>query len=305
MQRTSQRGFQRADLGPLLLSIGLHLALAALLVFGLPQLTRPLPPPGPKIVGTVVESPTARALEEKRRKEAERRAREEAERKAKAEAERKAREEAERKAKAEAERKAQEEAERKAKAEAERKAREEAERKAQAEAERKAREEAERKAKAEAERKAREEAERKAKAEAERKAREEAERKAKAEAERKAREKAQQAREDALEAAMREEEQRIQQAQDAQDANRWAEQIADEILREWVRPSGAPADFSCEVRVELSLYGDVLQREIIRSCGNEFLDNSVLQAVDQASPLPLPRNSRVFQTTINITFEPL
>ena len=124
------------------------------------------------------------------RKEAERKAKEEAERIAKEEAERKAKEEAERIAKEEAERKAKEEAERIAKEEAERKAKEEAERKAKEETERIAKEEAERKAKEEAERKAKEEAERIAKEEAERKAKEEAERKAKEEAERKAKEEA-------------------------------------------------------------------------------------------------------------------
>ena len=124
------------------------------------------------------------------RKEAERKAKEEAERIAKEEAERKAKEEAERKAKEEAERIAKEEAERKAKEEAERIAKEEAERKAKEEAERIAKEEAERKAKEEAERKAKEETERKAKEEAERKAKEDAERKAKEDAERKAKEEA-------------------------------------------------------------------------------------------------------------------
>ena len=77
------------------------------------------------------------------RKEAERKAKEEAERIAKEEAERKAKEEAERIAKEEAERKAKEEAERIAKEEAERKAKEDAERKAKEDAERKAKEEAE------------------------------------------------------------------------------------------------------------------------------------------------------------------
>ena len=128
--------------------------------------------------------------ERKAKEEAERIAKEEAERKAKEEAERIAKEEAERKAKEEAESKAKEEAERKAKEEAERKAKEEAERIAKEEAERKAKEEAERIAKEEAERIAKEEAERKAKEEAERKAKEEAERKAKEEAERMAKEEA-------------------------------------------------------------------------------------------------------------------
>ena len=157
------------------------------------------------------------------RKEAERKAKEEAERIAKEEAERKAKEEAERIAKEEAERKAKEEAERKAKEEAERKAKEEAERKAKEEAERKAKEEAERKAKEEAERIAKEEAERKAKEEAERKAKEEAERIAKEEAERKAKEETERIAKEEAERKAKEEAERIAKEEAERKAKEGAE----------------------------------------------------------------------------------
>lgn len=291
-------------------TIAVHAVIGLIVIFGVPQWQTPLPPPaGPVITGSLVESPTAQreaarareeaAARERARLEAERKAQEEAERRARAEAERKAREEAAReeaeriaaaeRARVEKERQARAEAERKARAEAERQARVEAERKAQAEAERKAREEAERQARIEAERKAREEAERKARAEAERVAREEAARR-KAEAERKARES------DLADALAAE--------QDAMDQQVWARQISNHVQREWVRPRGADADFSCVVRIRQTRYGDVLESRILRSCGNDFLDNSVLEAVQNASPLPLPRNPRIFADVIDLRFEP-
>ncbi|MGB1558508.1 MAG: cell envelope integrity protein TolA, partial [Oceanococcaceae bacterium] len=186
------------------------------------------------------------------------------------------------------------------------KAKEEAERVARekAAAEKQAREEAA--AKAAAEQKAREEAA--AKAAAEQKAKEEAERKRKAEEQRKAEERrlaAQKAREDMLANAMAAEEEALQRQRDAADKETYTGRLAEAIRKNWVRPAGAPPNFSCKVRIQQSPYGDVLNRSIVQSCGNDFLDNSVLDAVDRASPLPLPRNPRVFEAEAIITFVPL
>ncbi|MEN8720522.1 MAG: cell envelope integrity protein TolA [Oceanococcaceae bacterium] len=283
-------------------TIAVHAVIGLIVIFGVPQWQTPLPPPaGPVITGSLVESPTAQreaarareeaAARERARLEAERKAQEEAERRARAEAERTAREEA---AREEAERIAAAE---RARVEKERQARAEAERKARAEAERQARAEAERKAQAEAERKAREEAERQARIEAERKAREEAERVAREEAARRKAEAERKARESDLADALAAE-------QDAMDEQVWVRQISNHVQREWVRPRGADADFSCVVRIRQTRYGDVLESRILRSCGNDFLDNSVLEAVQNASPLPLPRNPRIFADVIDLRFEP-
>jgi len=283
----------------------LHAVLAAIAIFGLPRWTTPLPPSAPVITGSLVESPTAAR---KARELAEQQAREEAQRQAEAERQRLARIEAEKQARIAAERKERERVEaervrqeqaRIAREKAEEQARIEAENKARAEAQRKVRE-AEAAARAEAERKQQEEAARKAKAEAERKAKAkaEAERKAKAEAERKARIAAEKkAREDALADALTAE-------QDAMDRDNWSGRLGAHIQKFWVRPAGAPVEFSCIVRIRQSRYGDVLARSIVRTCGNDFLDNSVLEAVDEASPLPLPRNPRVFDELVNIEFVP-
>ncbi len=150
-----------------------------------------------------------------------------------AEIERRAREEAERAA--EAARKAREEAERRARAEAERKAREEAQQqKAREEAERRAREEAERKARAEAQRRARELAEQRAREEAELRAREEAERKARAEQERQARAEAKRREREEAEqrAAAAREAQAQRKAQAAQEARERAQREREERERQ-------------------------------------------------------------------------
>ncbi len=301
--------WNRSNWSALAASVFLHAFLAFIAIFGLPRWSTPLPAAPPVITGSLVESPTAAR---KARDVAERQAREEAERLAEAErlrvarieAEKQARQEAERKAKAEAEKKAREEEQRIAREKAQEQARIEAESKARAESERvakeaaaaRAREEAERKA--EAERQAKAEAEQKAKAEAARKAKEEAERKARAEAQRKARAAAEKkAREEELANALTAE-------QDAMDRTTWGARLGAHIQKFWVRPAGANEDFSCIVRIRQSRYGDVLARSIVRTCGNDFLDNSVLDAVDEASPLPLPRNPRVFDEVVEIKFVP-
>ncbi len=286
--KSKQTGWKRSDWSALAASVVLHAVLAAVAIFGLPRWTTPLPPSAPTITGSLVESPTAAR---QARERAEQQAREEAERQAEAERQRLARIEAEKQARLEAERKERErvEAERVRK-EQQRIAREKAEEQARIEAEAKAREAAAAKAREEAERKAREEAARKAKAEAERKARAEAERKARIAAENKARE-------DALASALAAE-------QDAMDRSNWSARLGAHIQKFWVRPAGAREDFSCIVRIRQSRYGDVLARSIVRTCGNDFLDNSVLEAVDEASPLPLPRNPRVFDELVDIEFVP-
>ena len=226
------------------------------------------------------------------RKEAERKAKEEAERIAKEEAERKAKEEAERKAKEEAERIAKEEAERKAKEEAERIAKEEAERKAKEEAERIAKEEAERKAKEEAERKAKEEAERKAKEEAERKAKEEAERKAKEEAERKAKEEA--------ERKAKEEAERIAKEEAERKAKEEAERKAKE---EAERKAKEEAERKAKEEAECNSYKSMIEDFVsdIKEC--EYKDGIIFGKKKKIHYVANPITKRIWNAVVNKSSE--
>ena len=226
------------------------------------------------------------------RKEAERKAKEEAERIAKEEAERKAKEEAERKAKEEAERIAKEEAERKAKEEAERIAKEEAERKAKEEAERIAKEEAERKAKEEAERKAKEEAERKAKEEAERKAKEEAERKAKEEADRKAKEEA--------ERKAKEEAERIAKEEAERKAKEEAERKAKE---EAERKAKEEAERKAKEEAECNSYKSMIEDFVsdIKEC--EYKDGIIFGKKKKIHYVANPITKRIWNAVVNKSSE--
>ena len=238
--------------------------------------------------------------ERKAKEEAERIAKEEAERKAKEEAERKAKEEAERIAKEEAERKAKEEAERKAKEEAERKAKEEAERKAKEEAERKAKEEAERKAKEEAERIAKEEAERKAKEEAERIAKEEAERKAKEEAERIAKEEAERIAKEEAERKAKEEAERIAKEEAEREAKEEAERIAKE---EAERKAKEEAERKAKEEAERNSYKSLIEDFVsdIKEC--EYKDGIIFGKKKKIHYVANPITKRIWNAVVNKSSE--
>ncbi|MEE0670135.1 hypothetical protein [Prevotella sp.] len=246
--------------------------------------------------------------ERKAKEEAERIAKEEAERKAKEEAERKAKEEAERIAKEEAERKAKEEAERIAKEEAERKAKEEAERKAKEEAERIAKEEAERKAKEEAERKAKEEAERKAKEEAERKAKEEAERKAKEEAERKAKEEAERIAKEEAERKAKEETERIAKEEAERKAKEETERIAKEeaerkVKEEAERKAKEEAERKAKEEAERNSYKSLIEDFVsdIKEC--EYKDGIIFGKKKKIHYVANPITKRIWNAVVNKSSE--
>ena len=234
------------------------------------------------------------------RKEAERKAKEEAERIAKEEAERKAKEEAERKAKEEAERIAKEEAERKAKEEAERIAKEEAERKAKEEAERIAKEEAERKAKEEAERIAKEEAERKAKKEAERIAKEEAERKAKEEAERIAKEEAERKAKEEAERIAKEEAERKAKEEAERKAKEEAERKAKE---EAERKAKEEAERKAKEEAECNSYKSMIEDFVsdIKEC--EYKDGIIFGKKKKIHYVANPITKRIWNAVVNKSSE--
>ena len=238
--------------------------------------------------------------ERKAKEETERIAKEEVERKAKEEAERKAKEETERIAKEEAERKAKEEAERKAKEEAERKAKEEAERKAKEEAERKAKEEAERKAKEEAERIAKEEAERKAKEEAERIAKEEAERKAKEEAERIAKEEAERIAKEEAERKAKEEAERIAKEEAEREAKEEAERIAKE---EAERKAKEEAERKAKEEAERNSYKSLIEDFVsdIKEC--EYKDGIIFGKKKKIHYVANPITKRIWNAVVNKSSE--
>jgi len=74
-----------------------------------------------------------------------------------------------------------------------------------------------------------------------------------------------------------------------------AAQIRDKISQAWRYPPSARPDMEVVVRIQLVPTGEVIQVSIITGSGNEALDRSVLAAVNRAQPLPVPKDSRVFE----------
>ena len=75
--------------------------------------------------------------------------------------------------------------------------------------------------------------------------------------------------------------------------------------------SPAPTSFGAEANsnvdiVDAGLPGTlpVLNARAVDSCGSQALDNSVVNAVYKASPLPLPSEPTAFDPDLNFIFEP-
>ncbi|MCC5856712.1 MAG: cell envelope integrity protein TolA [Ectothiorhodospiraceae bacterium] len=294
----------------LLYSLGVHVVAGALLFVNLgPMSVQVQQTEPPEIIHAVtvdqeeIESrldaqrdaiAQAQQEEERRRQEAEeaRRRAEEERRRQEEEARRQEEEERQRQQEAEQERQRQQERERQRREEEQRRAEEEQrraeEQRRREEAERQRREEEQRRA--EEERRRQEEAERQRREEEERRRQEEERRRA--EEERRRQEAEQRRREEEMRQRMEEE----QQAQAAQRAQAQAVNVWRRILTDaWVRPPGSAAGLSTAVRVRLLPTGQVISIEIIESSGDDAFDRSVRNAIERASPLPVPDDASAFR----------
>lgn len=180
-----------------------------------------------------------------------------------------------------------------------RKREEEAERqKAEEEARRRAEEERRRQAE-EAERKRREEAEleeRRRQAELERQREIERQR---AENERRRREEEA----EMLAAAIRAEEERTA-ARNSDEMTAYLFALQQKVVRNWSPPPSATEGLDCEVRVRQTPSGEVIDARVMRCNGDAAVERSIEAAVRRASPLPVPQNSLLFESTVIFAFRP-
>ena len=262
----------------LVAALALHLVLLGVLAGGVQCSARPVQPP---VITGVLLDPS--------RQETARRKREEQRRQA-AEAERQRREEQAR---------LQREADARKKAEAEAKKKKDAEALRQKQlADKKA---AEKKA---ADQRA---AEQKKKAEdaARKKEQERLEREAAAKREAAERARVEQAMQE--EAARREAEQAAQALAEDQRLGKiaqWAEALAAHVRSFYSRPPGTPDTYACKVRMQLLPDGTVTGVSIVKSCGSPLVDQAVMAAVRDSSPMPLPADRSVFDPDLTINFSP-
>ncbi|MFA5922251.1 MAG: cell envelope integrity protein TolA [Methylococcaceae bacterium] len=70
--------------------------------------------------------------------------------------------------------------------------------------------------------------------------------------------------------------------------------IKQKVNRNWMRPSSTTAGSRCTIRVRLMSDGAVIDAEVISSSGDEDFDRSAENAVNKASPLPVPKDKELF-----------
>jgi len=70
--------------------------------------------------------------------------------------------------------------------------------------------------------------------------------------------------------------------------------IKQKVNRSWIRPVSTTAGLKCTIRVRVLSDGTVMDAEVISSSGDEDFDRSAKIAVNQASPLPVPKDKELF-----------
>jgi colicin import membrane protein len=83
--------------------------------------------------------------------------------------------------------------------------------------------------------------------------------------------------------------------------------IQKKVRSKWFKPP-VDSNLKCTVRVRLSSDGSVIDVEIVKSSGDEVFDQSVENAVNSSSPLPVPSDKELFARefksfTFNFKFE--
>ena len=278
---------------PFALALAIHLTLLGL--FALSALYKPAPkeePPASEVIhATMIDLATLPTKVEKDHSEKDaKQAKAEADSLAKAEDAKQAKAEAAAQAKAEAAKQAKAEADSLAKAEDAKQAKAEAAAQAKTEAAKQAKAEADSLAKAEAAKQAKAEAAAQAKAEAA-KAKTEADALAKAEAAKQAKAEAAaqaKAEADAAEAT------KNKLAAQASESNQAKLAIQKKVEHSWIRPATANEGLKCTIKVKLMSDGTVISAEVISSSGDEIFDRSAENAVQKASPLPVPNDKELF-----------
>ena len=80
--------------------------------------------------------------------------------------------------------------------------------------------------------------------------------------------------------------------------------IQQKVERNWVRPANAEVGLECVVNVRQLPGGEVSDVSIGRCNGDETVKQSIRSAVYKSSPLPAPRDPRVFDRSLTLVFKP-
>lgn len=127
----------------------------------------------------------------------------------------------------------------------------------------------------------------------------------KAQAEEKARlAQAKKAAEEARKAQVQAQMQAEQEQQIKKARGNWAAAIFRKVSSNWIRPPDTPDDLDCYVNVTLLPSGDVVSAKMGQCNGNAVIQQSIITAVNKASPLPTPEDPQAFTRQITFEFVP-
>lgn len=84
----------------------------------------------------------------------------------------------------------------------------------------------------------------------------------------------------------------------------WAEAISRKVIACWRRPQSMPTGLVVSVQANVSPSGEVLYTEILEPSTHLAFDESILKAIQLASPLPLPTTSEAFEPVLLMKFVP-
>ncbi len=85
---------------------------------------------------------------------------------------------------------------------------------------------------------------------------------------------------------------------------KWVVFVHNRVNSAWIKPPSMPKTYDCNVKVKLNTSGAVESAEIVKSCENELLDKSILDAIWNVSPLPVPSDPAVLEKGIIFRFVP-
>ena len=76
---------------------------------------------------------------------------------------------------------------------------------------------------------------------------------------------------------------------------RHEDMIRQKVMRSWARPESARQGMECMLLVRVVPGGAVLSTQLVQSSGNAIFDRSAENAINKASPLPVPDDKSMFE----------
>lgn len=83
----------------------------------------------------------------------------------------------------------------------------------------------------------------------------------------------------------------------------YRDQVYNKVYSNWLRPSYSKRGWECKVHVTQSNRGEVKNVKIVSCHGDKIFQDSVKKAIYKSSPLPLPKDKSLFNSTIEIKFK--